>query len=337
MNQNQAIAHLIQTADHGMIYRRGDKGHVIYHAALGEHQSGVRGHLFSKVIKDSELGDCYVLRFKDEKLASALADVVERLNPKLSQEALSKLPKKDGVITLPTPFANFFERNQDTSERVRLHELFRAFRAHMRSHDEQQPEKRSLSKNKGISCSNFVAYAVKIAIIDRVFPQGVPDSLLSYYEVDYIARKGYQDNPIKKLSDLDKSFFEEFSALVLKELNQSEDIPSEIKMDLYDFLCLPVKGYNISAFYSNLTKFPKLYSEQGYLLIQQEVDNHGKETLTPAAVSLEGLKIISKHYEEAGQDIAPIKLTKEFLSQIEPLSADPEKSEIYSNYTGPSI
>ena len=64
MNQNQAIAHLIQTADYGMIYRRGDKGHVIYHAALGEHQSGVRGHLFSKVIKNSELGDCYVLRLK---------------------------------------------------------------------------------------------------------------------------------------------------------------------------------------------------------------------------------------------------------------------------------
>ena len=50
---------------------------------------------------------------KDEKLASALADAVERLDPKLSQEALNKLPKKDGVINLPTPFANFFERKSE--------------------------------------------------------------------------------------------------------------------------------------------------------------------------------------------------------------------------------
>lgn len=180
MSPDEALKHLNQFADHGMVYNDGSKEPSVYHSFFGHKTQGVGRHplsLFGKV----ELGTHCIVRFKDEKTAVVIGAAVESFNRELSREELEQRPKDErGIIQLTTPFANFHERKEDTPERVALHELFRAFRAHMRSTDGLP-----LSKKKGVSCSNFVSYAVKIAIIERLFPQGVPPSLQLFYTVEY--------------------------------------------------------------------------------------------------------------------------------------------------------
>ncbi|QDP73254.1 hypothetical protein FOG18_12125 [Legionella israelensis] len=317
MSQEEALEHLNRVADHGMVYNDGPKGPSVYHSFFGSKTQGVGRHplsLFGKV----ELGTHCILRFKDEKIASVIGAAVDSFNRELSREQLNQRPKnEDGVIQLTTPFANFHERQQDDPERVALHELFRAFRAHMRSTDGQP-----LSKNKGVSCSNLVSYAVKIAIIERLFPQEVPLSLQLFYTIEYPLKQ--VDSNIKKLSEIELSFFEAFDAKFREELKDCKEISDIEKEELYKFLCLPVKGHSIGEFCSHLKEFPNLFAKEGYLVMQEGVNHDGEKTLTPGILNPEELQAVSEYYK--GIDKKPIeevavKVLAELGLTEEPISA----------------
>lgn len=285
--EKEAFKNLKRSADHGLIYREGR----IYHATRGSHQAGVRSHVLTHGIEISEeesvpLGSRVVLRPKDEKLSQHLAVVVDRWDPKLSREEAEKLPKDEThhVALLPTRFTDFFERKSDPENLRGILELYRAFRDYWRNiSDPPIP----LSKKKGVSCGNFVSISLKVAMIQRLFPSGIPTALKEKFEeIEKLKTPNDKrtDNTnltdeerealheVTKLSQIDIQLFKEFEALVKENLKESKEIPEKFEKYI-EFLYIPVKGRSVNDLCQMLyLNFNDLFDFKGFLFFKNKLD-----------------------------------------------------------------
>jgi len=259
---------ICSSAEHGMIYGNSK----LYHSSQGNQQGGVRSHSVEHIFHNKcTLGEKLVFRIKNEEIRKNLISIVTQWDPtrdaKIYEEA--KKNKKSGRIILPTPFVNYRYRKKDVgnSEEISQFELFRVFRAYTRN-----KEDKPLSKKKGVSCGNFVSYSIKAAIIQTLFPKGLPEAIREKYH--FIEKKKTDTN--RKLSNISLDEFKEFQDIVLKNLpNDQKEMGNIPLIELYNELCRAVKGYSIEEFCRHAFDHPAIWDFSGYVFYR---DSSMKET-----------------------------------------------------------
>jgi len=287
-------------ADHGLIY----SDLKVYHSQSGRHQSGVRSHeLLTFMSSKAALGRLLVLRLKDEEVSKNISSVVNKWDPLRDQKIYEKAKQNviEGMIILPTPFTNFMERQKDvgSANGIGRLALFRAFRAYRRNQLEIP-----LSKKKGVSCGNFVSYAIKVAIIEKFFPKGLPKDILEKIEV--IESKKTNDQ--RKLSKIDPKEFEEFEKIVdrhLHFLDAKETKEISLTAELIKELYRSIKGLSISNFCINALAHPDLWGISGYVFYREH--NNKQE---PWVMSHEAYLNFRNVYKKHNMLITDEELTK---------------------------
>ena len=139
------------------------------------------------------------------------------------------------------------------------HELYRAFRSFMRN-QEHVP----LSKNKGVSCNQFIGFSLKVAIIDTLFNGDIPKELMQKYkEIEaYKASKH-----LSKLNQIPEQLFKEFQELFNK-ITQDDKYEKERK--LIQYLGMGVKGSMVRQLCESA--FNEQNWDTEYLIIVQKKD-----------------------------------------------------------------
>lgn len=268
---------LSRLADHGMIFNSSDSR--TYHSSQGSYQSGVRSHDVKKTASDDDsFGSLVVFNIKDSKVKEYLMEVVMRWDPTRDPALYAKIKeeqKENKVLILPTPFTNFHSRTADegSPEHISRLELYRAFRAH-----ERNRLNIPLSKEKGVSCGNFVSYAMKVAVIKRLFPDGLPTEIAD--KLNEIENKKTKDN--RKLSSIDPAYFEDFERIVLKHLDNQKKLGLEIDPFLQELRRL-VKHKSINRFCKDAFKNPDLYDFGGYVFVR-EINSKSELWVMPHAL-----------------------------------------------------
>jgi hypothetical protein len=127
-------------------------------------------------------------------------------------------------------------------------ELFRAFRVYSRLAPEKPGKPEPISKQKGISCSNFVSYIYKAAIIAKFFPDGLPENLMKLFTNIETKRKAGD----KKLDNIAlRPLLKEFETEALLHLKERQ-----AEMVHLNELMRPVKNANIKDFTYNALQSP---------------------------------------------------------------------------------
>jgi hypothetical protein len=226
-----------------------------------------------------------VLKCKDSAIRKNLADVVQRWDLRWDDQTLKgkKIEAHGAPVQLPTPFVFFSERKGDSAELGGKLELFRAFRSSRRNYDpnDEKFHTKPLSKKRGVSCSNFLFYAMKAAVVKTLFPDGLPKEILDKMnEIENLKGISKSDSgevtKVSKLKQIDFSHFEEFEKLVYEHTKNNKDISEEMKLELVRFLLSPVKGRGIIDFCNNIMNFSNVCEFSGYLIYEK--DTKGKMT-----------------------------------------------------------
>jgi hypothetical protein len=296
----EADSHLLEnlasTSDHSMVY----KNNNVYHSSRGTYQTGVRNHAITKLINpEIDLGSCMIIRIKDEKTRELLAAVVERWGSNLTPEQLQKRPKDNKTVILSTPFTNFFERKADAGspEENKRYELYRAFRAYMRNNASPILP---LSKSKGVSCGNFLSYSMKVAIISRLFPDGIPKKIQDAFNA---IEKIKTDNKHSKLSQINKTAFDDFEKVVVENLPSSAEL-DPFKKTYIDYLYSRVKNAPLDQVVTTMLSKPDSWSFAGYLTYynskkpspdkKDSKQANPEDTLEPSILSYENCVRLTK-------------------------------------------
>lgn len=283
ISKEKFISNLTEVAGHGMIYNEKS----VYHSYAGILFSGVRSHPLARVIepKESKLGSCIVIRCKDDKLQNLLIESAKRWDvPPEKWQALKQQRRQNSSaesVDLPTPFAAF--RDLDHSKEYSKRELFRAFRSYDRN-----IKKLPVSKKKGISCSMFLSYSLKSAIINYMFPDKLPESILKkLMEIESLKTQGVEvkeskdkksdtkdvkdvkEEKITKLHQIKTEKFLEFAKIVEEEITASK-MNDDMKKLFFKFLQESVKGRDINFFCSHLLKYPQLFDFVGFLCFKPD-------------------------------------------------------------------
>lgn len=233
---------------HAMMYR--GNGEVIHASTPYKNKEGVV--LYG--VKKGNLGNMFKLKEEGgRKLFSALA--IHHKNPAVQKE-LANIVKSDSFLA--TPFQMSELRREDFVTRTKredvissqssprnraLLELVRGFR-----NADRIKQGNKISKTKGVSCSNFTSYIIKAAIIDVLFPDGVPERLKEQLDkIDSMRRNKHN----KKLDQVDIKEFEEFEKIFLEEIeNQKNGKDKSLVEELYR----PVKHEQVTKFYDNVSQ-----------------------------------------------------------------------------------
>lgn len=253
-----------QIADHGMIYLSSNS--KVYHSQQGSHYSGVRSHLAQKIVEQEDsfmpFGSMVFFNIKDRTVRENIAEIAVRWDPTHDSASYAKIQdeKKQSGSTpfkLPTPFVNYMDRNEDegTPEQIARLELYRAFRAY-----ERNCLNLPLSKEKGVSCGNFISYVIKVAIIKKFFPEELPIEIK-----EKIAE--IEGTKTKKLSTIKPAQFEEFEQIVLKHLLDNQNT-SEILPFLKE-LSRKVKHESVNTFCEDAFENPDFYDFGGYVFVRE--------------------------------------------------------------------
>lgn len=211
--------------DHMMVFGRletGDNrfflhaGHQKQEAGTSDQRliSGVRASQYEALNGDNVL----VLRITDQKLRQNFVKVTEEYarrvsGQKLREAASVKHYEMTRSVYLPTPLYQpgygVGKRRADKTNHPEYMALFRNLRAYIRFNTKDAAGMPApLSKNWGVECSQFVAYAYMIANIMTVFPNGLPDNILKCTEqIDTI--RHYSDENVEPLLE---KLYKEFSA-----------------------------------------------------------------------------------------------------------------------------
>lgn len=262
---------LASNAFHGSIYHQtNDKEKNIVHAQTGTYQTGVKKILLDRYTRPTEdpytkedsytkLGDYYILRCKQSDVASKIGEVAARWAPKILPEQYKFLTYDDckGLI-LPTPHGHRTSSGRDIAvQHQNAIHLYRALRAYirnktpLRTHPIPQ-EAMPLSKKQGVSCSDFVAYSHKVALIDTLFPTGLPKNVLQLMN----DIQQYKDkNAIKKASEIPNEML----------LALADSLHKSISEENYQQLIIPVKSMGINFFAQRIIDHPKHWEHKGYL------------------------------------------------------------------------
>lgn len=330
VSSDDVFRNLGSNAFHGMIFgeketKSKDEKEVassgtVYHSSSGFYH-GVISHPLIKLQFEGfqnmfPIGMDLVIRTKDDRVNQSLF-LTAKLWGDISPEVLSKIPltpiipktedsddtdEKDidernykYIKKMPTPFTMFSDRRADDPTLSPQLELYRAFRAYNRN---RSTPVAPLSKKKGISCGNFVNYALKVAIIDRLFPHGLPEKIQKkIQEIENIKLQSQKpkentsdenkekppstDQRISKLSQLNTQLFKEFETIVKESLtgkDEHKDSSFLNKEEWINFLTSPVKHTEISEFCIKARAYKNLFDFVGYLFfIGNELD---KDTLS---------------------------------------------------------
>ena len=303
-------------ASHTMIYdSNGNNEGTVIHSARGRYQSGVRSHALSLLQPIyAPIGWCLVLPLNEDELSEKLVTAARRWDIKLSaKEMKDELIKKsysiftdsENMTHLQTKFTAAEERKADqgSPEQINHYELYRAFRAYLRNHAKPV---RPLSKNKGVSCSNFVSYALKVAAIETIFPHGLTTEIKD--KLNEIEAK--KTGKIKKLSQLQANFPEDFAAFEeivskhLKKLAKADNI------NYLELLYHPVKAHDIDAFCQSLFKLENLCAEPG-VLVYGKSDNGA---LTPYVLSHAAYLALPDNICASNNSILPTDMINQLLN-----------------------
>lgn len=296
--------------DHGMIYSKGR----IYHSSLGKYQTGVRSHEVTKVIElspDSALGAYKVMQCKDADLQQRFIKTMARWDPVERLAELRNNPSRE-VVRLPTPFTDFFMRSEDPGEQSPKFELFRAFRAYLRN---QVSPPEPLSRNKGVSCGNFVAYSFKAAIVDYLFPQGLPDEIRTKLsQIEFDRHSGNK----AKLSEINPKYFDELMELVQKHVTAD-------KQQYLEYLQTKVKSTSVDEFCETAMQHPDIWEFKGYMFY---CTDEGKNI--PCLMDYQAYKEVAENYAAMSNPEDP-QSGRESLSELETseeeLEEEPDKEK----------
>lgn len=133
-----------------------------------------------------------------------------------------------------------------------------------------------LSKKRGVNCSGFVAYCVNVAKIKSLFPNGLPESILSAmraienYKIDY---------KISKLFLVPDQLILSFEKEVKRFIRNKKDLEQ---------LMVPIKGKNIGFFSARISQDINDWEFVGHMCYVK--DENG--TLRSYAIDDEAYKFI---------------------------------------------
>lgn len=264
---------LVGLAMHGLIYneKMGSDNNLLgkaVHSASGKTQLGVTQQRLEKALPEMVLGEVLVLRPKQKDIQKNLGAVAERWAPVLSRDDTAKRKKNsDGKSLLPTPLGYRTEEvTEDESQNVG-HTVYRALRAYQRNHskytetttgsdgmsEQHTFDATPLSKNKGVSCSDFVSYSYKVALLESIFPKGIPEKVQEIMMEIEAAKK---DQHVSKLESLaEQELFTRLDAELKKHLTD----------DQYEVILTPVKGMGIRFFTAVAFEREDKWEVAGYL------------------------------------------------------------------------
>lgn len=302
----------------------------LYHAAAGDFHEGVRSHSIDLIMKDNllnaYLGTLSVLECVDENLRQRFIDAMVRWDPVALLEELRNAPRDEidnpQKVKLPTPFLNYSARPVDPADQTAACELFRAIRAYQRNHVEP-PE--PLSK-KGVSCDSFIAYSFKAAIVDALFPDGLPPEItqkmaqIDAVRSEYKAAKKNKPSmePMKLFSVGNKyPYLNELMQLVEKYIS-----PEQRRH--FEFLQTPVKGAGIQSFCKIALSFPEFWQPAGLMFGYKDKDENIPYIMNYAAYKAFRRPDIEK------KRVTPFLLEEAYVAKMlevsEPSSENSEKS-----------
>lgn len=237
-NQNELLEDISKKISHVMIYNN----ERVYHA-VDNRAKRVKSHEVTQVIKILDAPEqCIVLSCKDEEINATALKMAERWD--------TKEPT--------TPFSLSNGRSLDSDRLAIEYELYRAFRSYWRNN---QDPLLPLS-NYGVSCNQFVSSIFKAAIIDRLFPKGLPKNVKEkFHDIEKIKK----ENNYTKLKQLDSVNYEEFYQLIKTTINESS-IDNSKKNSFFEFLLIRIKGHDIKNFLNNIRLFPDMWQFSGYVM-----------------------------------------------------------------------
>lgn len=310
---------------HALVFQKGK----VFHSALGMNYSGIMSndvlreyrHSHDEDDSDDEkeppkIEDRIVLCCKDEKLGALFGETCQRWAIRLGESELAARPKLPyGQIKLSTPFAEWNARGKevkDDPEKLRQqHAMYRAFRGFMRNHANPPIP---LSKNKGVSCDQFLGYSLKSAMIERIFPKEQLDKILAkLMEIEAVKK----DNGYKKLRQIPLKHFEDFEKLVnecFAEAKENKEFHIPNRSKYFDYLSTPVKYSSIDHFGQRVLHNPEIFEFKGYFCILKDGDK-----MTPGVLDHDlYLKLIQPKPEEREEgEEEEVKAHSVFISQAE--------------------
>ena len=336
-SEKETFKHITRDAFHGMIFKeaKDEKStgkNTILHSSNG-YYANVTTHNLFKILKlspDTQLPATIVFHCQDSKISQNLSVAAEHWVSTTLTKDSSSLPKEQKMPI--TPFASSRNNDEDTPAMLGIgekYELYRAFRAHMRNH---AVPVLPLSKNKGASCSNFLGYSLKVAIIDRLFPDGMPEviqkKLLEIENIKVTSKSASSvplipsdgppeegkelkiEKPITKLTQINAfhpSLFAEFEALVLAEYakisKKPERTPTETKEKAADtlpreqylrYLYSPLKTNNIQDFCRTARKSPDLFEGSYLFFVAGELSEANYQKLLELKPTEHGAELFAK-------------------------------------------
>ncbi len=281
---------IASTAIHGLIYNN----LKVYHSVDSEHQMGVRSHDIQHILNPRlSLGTALVFHMKDGQIRENIANSVVKWDPlrdPLIYSEAKKRKDKHGINILPIPFVNVNLRKKDEGkiEEKQRFELFRAFRAYKRNQEEV-----ALSKNKGVSCGNFVSYSIKVGLIKKLFPKGLPNEIQQ--KINSIESKKTPDK--RKLSDINSEELIEFEKLILENLasiHMEEKNVISIS-DLLQELYRIVKSRTIGDFCHDAFQHPAVWDFSGHVFYRESSNKELEAWIMPHNLYLQFIDKFNKH------------------------------------------
>lgn len=266
------LRHAVETnsSSHAATHYQGSE----FHSVVGQEYSGVMKQHILKNIPINQPKAQYkmegriVVRCKDQELGRLFGETASRWAVRLTEEEMGGRPKRLNTTQLFVPYSDWDLRVEDSKDRSQLHELYRAFRAYMRNHTIPVVP---LSKKKGVSCSQFIGYSLKAAIIERIFPKEQIDLLIQQVKkiesLKYIGEKkeGKEVTArVSKLAQIDKKHFEAFKEL-FETCQKSVDIENREKY--FAFLTTPVKYNNVDKLVAKIDSNPEIFEFAGYFCV----------------------------------------------------------------------
>ena len=263
---------LSETASHATVYQqRNVSGKIernIIHSQNGGVQNGVKKMAMEKYVDrcsvDCVLGKHYVLRCKQLGVAEKMALAASKWAPAISREESERRKKASefGKVNLPTPYnSSRYEgapEKEWSIEYIKAMTLYRVFKVYARNktsivepESQLSLEAKPLSRH-GVNCSGFVAYSHRVALIDSIFPNGLPKNIRKVLEA---IERHKKEKGIKKTKKI--------SIEMLMELSKKIEL-CVLKND-YQQLCIPIRGENICSFVKSALADSEHWKFQGYL------------------------------------------------------------------------
>lgn len=328
-----AISNPDFTQYHGMVYFN----RAMYHSQAGDHFEGVRSHtveyVMERLASGMPLGKIFTIDCVDDDLSQRLMTAMARWDPVEFLQKKRAEPRndkdEDRTEKLPIPFMNYYSRNADPKSQSAKCELYRAIRAYQRNHvDPPAP----LSK-KGISCDAFIAYSFKAAIIESLFPDGLPEEILQKMtQIDAFRSENKTERHNKarmmKLSDVGEThpYLDELMQLVEKHAPPA-------KHRHIEFLKTLVKSAGLDHFCRVAVTFPEFWQPAGVMFGYKD-----KDANTPYIMSYDVYQAFSNNPHHTPVDMLLSETSVEkAITELNPAAKKDKKKSGYNKSSRRSV